>query len=83
MRFIVNPDGDVSYKADFQFGAGTETNGGFEEIHLGRERVCVVYRKQLSQNSDMDNLKSALTTDAITVLQKEVAVQTGIKWYFV
>ena len=30
----------------------------------------------------MDNLKSALTTDAITVLQKEVAVQTGIKWYF-
>ena len=30
----------------------------------------------------MDNLKSGLTTDAITVLQKEVAVQTGIKWYF-
>ena len=37
------------------------------------------YRKQLLQNSDMDNLKSALTIDAITVLQKEVAVQTGIK----
>ena len=30
----------------------------------------------------MDNFKSALTIDAITVLQKEVAVQTGIKWYF-
>jgi len=60
-----------------QFGTETETNGGFEEIHLGSERVCVVYRKQLSQNSDMDNLKSALTTDAITVLQKEVAVQIG------
>ena len=74
--------GDVSYRADFQFGTGTDTNGGFEEIQLGRERVCVVYRKQLSQTSDMDNLKSALTTDAITVLQKEVAVQTGIKWYF-
>ena len=29
--------GDVSYRADFQFGAGTETNGGFEEIQHGRE----------------------------------------------
>ena len=68
-------DGDVSYRADFQFGAGTETNGGFEEIQHGLDRVFVSYRKHLSQNSDMDNLKSALTTDAITVLQKEVAVQ--------
>ena len=63
--------GDVSYRADFQFGAGTDTNGGFEEIQLGRERVFVVYRKQLSQTSDMDNLKSALTKNAITVLQKK------------
>ena len=30
----------------------------------------------------MDNLKSAMIEDAITVLQKEVAVQHGIKWYF-
>ena len=30
----------------------------------------------------MDNFESAPTTDAITVLKKEVAVQTGIKWYF-
>ena len=48
--------GDISYRDDFQFGAGTETNGGFEEIQHCRERVCVVYRKQLSQNSDMYNL---------------------------
>ena len=74
--------GDVSYRDDFQFGAGTDTNGGFEEIQHGRDRVCVMYRKHLSQNSEMDNLKSAMTEDAITVLQKEVAVQHGIKWYF-
>ena len=37
---------------------------------------------QGSQNSDMDNLRYAMTTFAITVLQKEVAVQTGMKWYF-
>ena len=30
----------------------------------------------------MANLKSALTRDAITFLQKKVAVQIGIKWYF-
>ena len=30
----------------------------------------------------MDNLKSAMGVDAISVLQKEVAVQHGIKWYF-
>ena len=29
--------GDVSFRADFQFGAGTGTNSGFEELHLGRE----------------------------------------------
>ena len=75
-------DGDVSYRADFQFGAGTETNGGFQEIQHGLDRVFVSYRKHLSQNSDIDNLKSAMGVDAITVLQKEVAVQHGIKWYF-
>ena len=74
--------GDVSYRDDFQFGAGTETNGGFEEIQHGRDRVCVIYRKHLPRNSEMDNLKSAMTVDATTVLQKEVAVQHGIKWYF-
>ena len=30
----------------------------------------------------MDNLKSAMGVDAITVLQEEVAAQHGIKWYF-
>ena len=30
----------------------------------------------------MDNFKSAMGVDAITVLQEEVASQHGIKWYF-
>ena len=63
--------GDASYRANFQFGAGTETNGCFEEFQHGRERVCLIHRRQLSQNSDMDNFKSAITTDATTVLQKK------------
>ena len=60
----------VSYRAELKFGAGTKTNVGFE--------VCVIYGTNLSQNSDMDNLKSAMTTDVITVLQKELAVKQGI-----
>ena len=27
-------DGDVSYRDDFQFGNGTETNGAFEETNM-------------------------------------------------
>ena len=61
---------DVSCRSEFQFGAETATNVGFEEIQNGRDQVCVIYRKQHSQNSDMDDLKSAMTT-----VTKEVAVQ--------
>ena len=59
--------GDVNYRADFQLEAGTETNGSFEEIQLGRELVCVIYGKQLSQTNDMDNLKSSLITGAVAI----------------
>jgi hypothetical protein len=74
--------GDVSYRADFQFGPGGETNGGFEEIQHGREGVCVIHRKQLSQINKWIILSPLKHTNVITFLQKEVAVQTGIKWYF-
>ena len=37
--------GDVSYRAEFQFGARIETNGGFEEIQHGHGRVCVICKK--------------------------------------
>ena len=67
-------EGDESYRADFQSGAWTETNGGFEEIQHAHDWVCVIYKKQISQNSDMDNLRSAMGVDTNTVLQKEVAV---------
>ena len=45
----------------------------FEEIQHAHDQVCVIYKKQISQNSDLDNLRSAMEVDAITVLQKEVA----------
>ena len=65
----------VSYRAELKFGAGTKTNVGFEVCVI---EVCVIYGTNLSQNSDMDNLKVAMTTDVITVLQKELAVKQGI-----
>ena len=74
--------GDVSYRHDFQFGTGTERNGDFEEIFQGFDHTLVVYRKQLANDNNMDNLKIAVD-DAITILQKEVAVRPGMKWYFV
>ena len=73
--------GDFTYRHDFQFGAGNEKNGDFEEIDQGLGNVFVIYRKKLTQDSNMDKLQSAFQ-DAITVLQKEVAVRLGIKWYF-
>ena len=61
MSFIVNTEvGDVNYIDDFQFGAGIETNGGFKIIQHTRDRVCVIYRKNLTQNSVKDILRSAM-----------------------
>ena len=74
--------GDVSYRHDFQFGTGTERNGDFEEIHQGFDYTLVVYRKQLANESSMDNVKITVN-DAITTLQKEVAVRPGMKWHYV
>ena len=59
--------GDLNYSDDFQFGAGTERDGGFEEI----QRVFVIDRKQLAQNNEMNNLKSAMKEDAITSCKKK------------
>ena len=74
------PD-DISYRHDFQFGSGNERNGDFEEIEQGLNRLMVAYRKKLTHENNFDKLQLAFS-DAITVLQKEVAVRFGIKWYF-
>ena len=74
------PD-DISYRHDFQFGSGNERNGDFEEIEQGLNRLMITYRKKLTHDNDLDKLQLAFS-DAITVLQKEVAVRFGIKWYF-
>ena len=74
--------GDVSYRQGFQFGTGTERNGDFEEIQQGFEHTLVVYRNQLANDSNIDNLKIAVN-NAMTILQKKVAVRPGMKWYFV
>ena len=74
------PD-DVTYRHDFQFGSGTEKNGDFEEIEQGFNHTLVTYRKQLTHDNNMDNLRIAVK-DAFIVLQKEVAVRHGMKWYF-
>ena len=37
-------DKDVSYRTDFQFCSGTETNDGFEEIQHGLDWVFLSYR---------------------------------------
>ena len=62
--------GDVSYRHDFQFGTGTgtERNGDFEEIQQGFDRTFVVYKNQLANDSNMDNLKITVN-DAITDLE--------------
>ena len=73
--------GDVSYRHDFQFGSGNEKNGEFEEIQQGFDHLVVIYRKKLTNDNNLDKLRSAFT-DAVTVLQKEVAVRFGIKWFF-
>ena len=73
--------GDLSYRDAFQFSAGTENNGYFEEIEQGFNHTLVTYRKQLAHESNMDNLK-IIVKDAITILQKEIAVYHGMKWYF-
>ena len=74
------PD-DLTYRHNFQFGSGTDRNGDFEEVEQAFNHTLVTYRKQLAHNSNMDNLRSAFQ-DAITILQKEVAVRYGMKWYF-
>ena len=74
------PD-DISYRHDFQFGSGNEKNGEFEEIQQGFDHLVVIYRKKLTNDNNLDKLRSAFT-DAVTVLQKEVAVRFGIKWFF-
>ena len=74
-----NP-GDITYRHNFQFGAGTERNGDFDEIEQGFNHTFVTYRKQLTHDINMENLKTAVQ-DAITILQKEVAVRFGMKWY--
>ena len=73
------PD-DVTYRHDFQFGSGTEKNGDFEEIEQGFNHTLVTYRKQLTHDNNMDNLRIAVK-DAFIVLQKEVAVRHGMKLY--
>ena len=70
------PD-DISYRHDFQFGSGNERNGDFEEIEQGLNRLMITYRKKLTHDNDLDKLQLAFS-DAITVLQKEVAVRFGI-----
>ena len=75
-----NPN-DLTYIDAFQFDAGTEKNGDFEEIEQGFNHTLVTYRKQLVHESNMNNLEIAVK-DAITILQKEVAVRYGMKWYF-
>ena len=42
---------DVSCRSEFQFGAETATNGGFEEIQNGRDQVCVIYRKSTGSST--------------------------------
>ena len=74
------PD-DVGYRYDVQFGRGHERNGDFEEIEQGLDHLFVTYRKKLTHDSDTDQLQSAFK-DALTVLQKEVAVRFGMKYYF-
>ena len=74
------PD-DVGYRHDVQFGRGHERNGDFEEIEQGLDHLFVTYRKKLTHDSDTDRLQSAFK-DALTVLQKEVAVRFGMKYYF-
>ena len=39
--------GDVSYRCNFYFGTGTETNGDFDEIQQGFDHTLVVYRKKM------------------------------------
>ena len=73
MHFEPRKPVDVSYGHDFQFGAGTERNGDFEEIEQGFNHTLVTYRKQLAHDTEVDNLKIAVN-DAIAILQKEVHV---------
>ena len=54
----------------------------FEEIQHGFDHNLVVYRKQLANERNMDNLKISVN-DAITILQKELGARPGMKWYFV
>ena len=83
MTCTVNPKNqvDVTYRHDFHFGSGTEKNGDFEEIEQGFNHTLVTYRKQLTHDNNMDNLRIAVK-DAFIVLQKEVAVRHGMKRYF-
>ena len=74
------PD-DVTYRHHVQFGRGHERNGDFEEIEQGFDHLFVTYRKKLTHDNNIDQLQSAFK-DALTVLQKEVAVRFGMKWYF-
>ena len=43
--------GDVSYIYDFQFGAGTEKNGDFEEVDQGFNQALVTYKKEVSKKT--------------------------------
>ena len=65
--------GDVSCRHNFQFGTGIEKNGDFEEFQQGFDHTLLIYREQLANDSNMDNLKVAVN-NAITILQKEVSV---------
>ena len=74
MNCIVDPENQMMLDTDMR-------NGDFEEIEQGLDHLFVAYRKKLTHDSDIDQLQSA-SKDALTVLQKEVAVCSGMKWYF-